>query len=370
MYFSIYPKYDSTIYERYPKANSGIDQILELRKLTPFVPDENGCYWDSVYNSRILLKFDLRDIQTKIVSGEISGDTTYYLNMWATEAQSMPIDFTFYAYPISGSWQNGTGHFNDNPKLTDGVSWKYRNGYYNENGIRWISGSYAVNTTASYATNEGGGTWYTNLEASQSFSYEDPDIRMDITNIVNAWLSGSIPNEGLIIKKSDADEQSTVNFGSAKFFSKDTHTIFLPKLEAVWNNQIYDTGSSTVASGDYVIHFSNLKNEYNEKEKARINIVARDRYPTKTYSTSSAYLNTKVLPSSSYFSVVDYATNLEVVAMSDNHVINTSNGVSYFDFDFNTLLPQRYYKFIIKVDEGIYNQKYFDEEFYFKVKRL
>lgn len=369
MYFSIYPKYDSTLYEFYPTLNSGIDQILEIRKKVPNVPDENGCYWDSVYNSRIVIKFDLDDIQSKINSGEIYGDVKYYLNLMATEAQDLPIDFTLYAYPISGSWINGNGHFNDRPIIRNGVSWEYKDGYYNGNGDKWITGSLSPNTTGSYYTNNGGGTWYTDYEASQSFSYEDPDIRMDVTNIVNAWLSGSIPNEGFIIKKSDEKEQDLVDFGSAKFFSKDTHTIFLPKLESVWNNQTYSTGSSQVAQGDFVIHFQNLKNQYQEKEKQRIKIVARGRYPVKTYTTSSSYLNTKVLPSSSYFSVVDSVTELEVVPFSDNHVINTSGSVSYFDFDFNTLLPERYYKFVIKVEEGSYNVKYFDEEFYFKVVR-
>lgn len=369
MYYSIYPKNDSTIYERYPRANSGIDQILEIRKLTPFVPDEDGCYWDSTYNSRILIKFDLDNIESKIGSGEITGSVKYYLNLMATEAQNMPIDFMYYAYPVSGSWQNGTGHFNDSPKIETGVSWRYKDGYYRDNGERWVESTLAANTTASYSTNIGGGTWYTNYEASQSFSYEDPDVRMDVTDIVNAWLSGSIPNEGFIVKKSDYDEQSTTNLGSAKFFSKDTHTVFLPKLEVVWNNQVYDTGSNSVATGDFVIHFPNLKNQYNEKEKARIKIVARDRYPTKTYSTSSAYLNTKVLPSSSYFAVVDSFTEVELIPFSDNHIISTANGESYFDFDFNTLLPERFYKFIIKVEDGTYNQTYFDNDFYFKVVR-
>lgn len=369
MYFSIYPKYDTTLYEFYPRANSGIDQILEIRKINPFVPDENGCYWDSVYNSRVLIKFDLSLIESKLDSGEITGDVKYYLNLMATEAQDLPIDFTLYAYPVSGSWVNGNGHFNDRPQLTNGASWTYKNGYYNGTGDKWITGSFDSNTTGSYYTNTGGGTWYTNYTASQQFSYENPDIRMDVTNIVNTWISGSIPNEGFIVKKSTEDENSLQDLGTIKFFSKDTHTIFIPKLEAVWNNQVYNTGSSQVASGDFVVHFSNLKNEYKEREKSRIKIVARDRYPLKTFSTSSAYLRTKVLPSSSYYAVVDSETELEVVPFSDNHIISTDNNVSYFDFDFNTLLPERYYKFMIKVNEGTYNQKYFDEEFYFKVSR-
>jgi hypothetical protein len=371
MYFSIFPKYDSTIYEKYPARNTGIDQILELRKLTPYVADENGCYWAGTYNSRILIKFDLSDIETKVNSGEITGSTKYYLNLRATEAQDLPIDFTFYAYPISGSWVNGNGHFNDSPQITNGVSWLYMDGYYNQTGSEWNtnSASYAANTTASYTTNAGGGNWYTNYTGSQSFSYEDPDIRMDVTTIVNAWLSGSIPNEGFIIKKSDTDEQSVNDLGSAKFFGKDTHTVFVPRLEAVWNNQTYNTGSSTIANDDFVIFPSNLKNEYEQKEKARIKLVARDRFPTKTFSTSSAYLNTEVLPSSSYWAVYDYSTKLEIVPFSDNHLISTENGVSYFDFDFNTLIPERYYKFVFKVEESTYSHKFFDSDFYFKVNR-
>ena len=49
MILSIFNKSDATVYERYPKENTGLDAMLEINK--QIVGSTN-------YNSRILLNFD------------------------------------------------------------------------------------------------------------------------------------------------------------------------------------------------------------------------------------------------------------------------------------------------------------------------
>ena len=66
MYKIIYPDVDSTIYEKYPDRNTSIDQIIELTKYTvgerkDDVIDPTSA-WESNYNSRILIKFDVAEI--------------------------------------------------------------------------------------------------------------------------------------------------------------------------------------------------------------------------------------------------------------------------------------------------------------------
>ena len=47
-----------------------------------------------------------------------------------------------------------------------------------------------------------GGAWHEEVYASQSFKYEDEDMRMDVTPIMNKWLDGIYPNHGFIVKRS------------------------------------------------------------------------------------------------------------------------------------------------------------------------
>ena len=75
-------------------------------------------------------------------------------------------------------------------------------------------------------------------ESSQSFNNEPSDVRMDVTNIVWNWVHGTIPNDGFMVKRSGSvgnldstlDEGSSTPMGTFSFFSRETHTIYQPKL--------------------------------------------------------------------------------------------------------------------------------------------
>ena len=92
----------------------------------------------------------------------------------------------------------------------------------------------------------GGGAWYrNNAECSQSFSYESPDVNMDVSDIVNNWLDNSISNNGLILKWSGSQEDSTDYSGDINFFSSDAQSIYSPKIEVRWDKHIACSGSNT-----------------------------------------------------------------------------------------------------------------------------
>ena len=63
MIYSIYPLYDTTIYERSSSMNTGLDSILELSHAATAT--------QSIYNSRILMKFDVSEIEQAVNSGKI-----------------------------------------------------------------------------------------------------------------------------------------------------------------------------------------------------------------------------------------------------------------------------------------------------------
>jgi hypothetical protein len=354
MYYHIFSQRDTTLYELFPTRNTGRDSIIELTKIACGSLYEGNSYGVN-YNSRILLQFDLSEISSSIVAGNIPTSSRYFLNLRAATSVELPYQYTLYAYPVSQSWDTGVGTYGATPPIIDGASWTYR----------------VNNGNTQTAWSASGGTYYTSSVASQSFSYAEPDVRMDVTSIVNAWLSNSIPNNGLIIKRNDADEQSSDILGSLKFFSTDTNTIYIPKLEIGWVDAI-NTGSVTEINDDnMVVYFKNLQASYKEASRVKLKIGVRPAYPTLTYSTSSNYLINYALPTSSYYSVKDTVTEETIIPFDDNYtkISSDANG-SYFNLRLNTFLPERFYRLIIKtVQDGGDRTLIHDNGYYFKIVR-
>jgi hypothetical protein len=390
MIYTIYAQKDATIYERTESLNTGIDQVLELSHQTVGT--------SSRYNSRILVKFDVTDIETKVNSGVISSNAKYYLQLRTAEVREIPQEYTIYAYPLSSSWTNGTGKYFNTPITTDGVSWKYR--FSKLNGTEWdippISSSlewdeisdtwiqndnqYNVNeiyadVTSSYFTTEGGGTWWNfdNVECTQSFSFQTSDVYMDVTPIVKKWITGSgrFQNDGILIKFSEDIESSYETLRSLKFFSTDTNTIYIPRLHVIWDNSTFNTGSLTSVIGDNLTLNVKLKKYYAENEKAKIRIYANTKYPQKQYTTQSYYTQNYYLPSSSYYEIRDAHTD-EIILPFDTtgSKISCDGTSSYFNVWMNSFQPERFYRVLIKteMDNGD-NVQIFDNNYYFKVTR-
>ena len=362
MYKLLFPTRDTTLYQRHPTMNTGVDQILELTKITSgsAIDDLVGQYeyWSTNFNTRILMDFDLRTVSQSIVANSIS-NPQFFLTVKATEVIHGSIDYTVYAYPVSGSWRNGTGFYTNNAVVTNGASWTYRDGM--DSGREW--------TVA-------GGDFYSgsSYECTQSFNYESPDIRMDVTKIVRLWLSGSIPQNGFIIKHSSTAETDDSVLGKMKFFSKDTHTIYVPRLEMFWNNvDVSGTGSISEISGDdYVVYIKNLRESYREQEVPKIRIGVRERFPAMTYSTSSAYLATSRLPVTSYYQIMDSVTDEVIVPFNDPGTkVNCDTNGNYIILDMDSFMPERFYRIMFKVVASDNSTiEYTDDNFSFKVYRM
>lgn len=388
MIYTIYSKFDSTIYEKTESLNTGTDQILELSHTTVGT--------SSRYNSRVLLKFDVSDIETKVNSGKISSNAKYYLQLRTAEVREIPQEYTIYAYPVSASWTNGTGKYLNTPIITDGVSWKYR--FSKLNGTLWnippttssfewdeitdnwvdanlIFGSISANVTSSFTSVSGGGTWwdFDNVECTQSFSYETSDVYMDVTQIVKKWITGSgrFENDGMILKFSNAIETSYETLRSLKFFSTDSNTIYVPRLHVVWDDSTFTTGSLTGVDDDQLILNVKLKKYYSENEKAKIRIYANQRYPQKQYTTQSYYTKNYYLPSSSYYEVRDAHTDEIILPFNTTGSKISCDGTSsYFNLWMDSFQPERFYRVVIKTEtDGGDTVQLFDNNYYFKVTR-
>lgn len=392
MIYTIYAQKDATIYEKTKTQNSGLDQVLELSHEYIGVSGSG-----SIYNSRVLMKFDMSDIESRVNSGKISQNAKYYLSLKTVDAREIPQEYTIYAYPVSSSWVNGTGKFYNKPITTDGVSWTYRTSKnvgvfwdippgiesyrWDQLSQTWIEyqgmwgGNLSATVTSSYFTNEGGGTWwdYDDLECTQSFYHQTSDVYMNITNIAKRWITGSarFENDGLILKFSNDVESSADSSTSLKFFGTDSNTIYVPKLHVVWDDSSFQTGSLHSASEDNLNINVKLKKFYSENEKAKIRIYANTLYPQKTYTTQSYYTMNYYLPSSSYYEVRDAHTD-EIILPFDSFgtKISCDTNGNYFNLWMNSFQPERFYRVLIKVEtDGGDRVQIFDNNYYFKVTR-
>lgn len=203
---------------------------------------------------RTLIKFDISAISASIANGGIK-NPRFFLKVNVCNEYDLPITYNIYALPISQSWEMGNGYYSDGGS-DKGVSWQYRN---QTGGQTWYSQSLSGSrpaidfitdptfATASFAY--GGGTFYTSSVCSQSFEYQSSDINMDITTLVHSWLSGSFPNEGLMLVSSD-ELHSTGSGFTLRFFSRDTNTIYSPVLDVMWDDvsETFSTGSIATSS--------------------------------------------------------------------------------------------------------------------------
>ena len=369
MHYFEFAQKAATLYEgaATQSVNTGLDEILEVTK------DMNDAA--TVINvSRVLVKFDLSYISSSVSSGLIPSNAKYYLNLYDAHPQELITSESLYAYPVSQSWDMGMGRYNDSPWTLEGVSWRYRDGFVA--GTQWVSQS-----------NDTGGTWFSGsgYAASQSFDHESKDMRMNVTELVDKWLTSTVPNEGFILKRSGnignsdstLDEGNSIKFGNFSFFSRDTHTIYPPKLEVEWDDSKWSTGSLSALSGtdveNLLVYMKGLRPEYKEDSKVRFRVVGRERFPTATYSTTPSNLVVKYLPSgSSYYSVRDAYTEDVIIPFGSGSKVSCDSTGNYFNMWLTGLQPERDYRILFKVVSGSGVEKldqFFDNNFEFKVVR-
>jgi hypothetical protein len=266
----------------------------------------------------------------------------------------------------------GTGKFSNSPETQNGCSWVWRD---YQGSTRWTTSSFAAGSTGSYSTSSdaGGGTWYISgsYSGSQTFGYwSDKDININVTNVLHAWYSSSIPNNGFILKQ-DLEFVDNVNVQpNLKYFSVDTHTIYPPCLEFKWVDFTFNTGSSTqtiintipatisVAENPGIFYPSSIN-------KFRVN--ARPTYPNRVFSTSSYFTNNYYLPTSSYYAVKDLTTNDYVIDFDTQYTkLSADDTSSYFNLDMSGFETERYYEIFIKttINGSTFE---FNDNFYFKI---
>src|SRR5574338_20225 len=317
-----FPVQDASIYSSFVNRNSGLDEILEVGKVS-----------SGSRAARALIQFDIPSVSSSLGS-TIPLSANYELKLYIAYADMLKSRQQVNVFPVSGTWEEGTGYFyQDLYQENDGVTWRER-----MSGSLWSTS---------------GSEYYTIVSASATASVPVEDFTFDVSDFVHGWLSGSLTDGGFIIKFPDADETTIRNKGIIKFFSKDTHTIFKPVLVVKWDDQSYFTGSLTVST------FSNLsvtpipKYAYVINETARIDLAVRDKFVTKTVDTRyRAYSGDRYLPTSSYYSIIDVQSGHTIIPFSEESKVSCDASGSFVKFKVQNMYPLRYYTIRIKVNSN------------------
>ena len=386
MHYFEFGKRDATIYSSTVTSsiNTGFDEVLEINKVVA----QNG----TVQNiSRILIDFDYSKISQSIQDGDIPSTAKFYLNLYDATSEEVEAEQSIFVHMVSGSaWKQGTGKLDHDPVTQDGVSYQYRD---HEALTPWVTGSVLT---------DGGSWWRTQsgqykVSSSYDLTFDRKDIRADVTDLVNnhIYSSSVYPNRGFILKResilptddtfsfnsgSDTtkDEASSARLGNLKYFSRETHTIYPPKLEVMWDDSSWSTGSlSPLSSTDLErlkVYFKNLRPEYKENTKVKLRLVGRELYPTTAFATTPAELDVKYLPSASaFYSVRDAETEEEIIPFGTGSKVSCDTTGNFFNVQMDGLQAERNYRFLIKVISGSNTSdeqiNFYDDDFEFRVVR-
>lgn len=337
---------DNTLYQRNPTRNAGLDEILEVGKVAN--PEDLEIAYSSSA-ARALVNFKLPS------SGSIPQTASFYLNLRIANAEKLPYSQQLEIYQISGSWSEGSGYYTQqtvNPG--DGSTWRQSN------------------TSVSWSV--AGGDYYASPSRSLTLDeYPLQDLRVDVSNIMQSFISSSADwstFKGFIVKFSSASEADYTNEGNIKFFSKQTHTIHAPVLEAVWDTTTFTTGSLKAIPNTFDIQVvpKNVKETYVRGSKEKVRFVVRDKYPQKNFNAELRYKNVYYLPTSSYFSIVDRQAGTIVSPADEFAKLSCDATGSYFILDTSNLYRNRYYAVNIDINNGDSDTNILPEVFTFLVK--
>ena len=379
--YKLFPFKDATLYSFYPNMNTGIDPITEVSNIisigttgsSPSTPPQVA---------RFLTQFSTSEINN-IINNKISGsEFDVFLKSFIATAQGISLNTSLEIFPAGQTWNNGTGTYLDSPIVQNGCSWN--NSLSTGSGEWIVSGSVGTNFITSSVNIDyksfGGGSWAysasdgTLYKVTQSFDLtSQKDLNSSVKNIVKKWNSGSLENNGFLIKLEDNlefDPSASVQ-PLMKFYGRETNTIYPPQLEFKWKDFVNClTGSATSSIVDTTTLVSSLNENpgvFYSSSINRFRFNVAPKYPPRVWTTASQFTGVNYLPTSSYYAIKDLDTNEFVVDYDTTYtqLSSDANG-NYFDVYMNGLEPERYYKILVKttIDNSTL---ILDDNYYFKV---
>ena len=360
---TLYSTKDTTLYQASESANTSKDEILEITK---YVSSSFG----DLAVSRPIMYFNTTNISASlaakgVVTASSNGNLKYFLKLFISEEQDIKKDYSLIVHPLTSTWEGGTGRSTHLPLTTDGAGWKNRD-----------------SETAATAWSTPGGDFTSGGNVSESavqtFTDTQGDIELDITSMVESWHTG-ITNNGIIIKRSGSEESDSSIQGSLYYYSRNTNTIYSPRLEVRYGGGSHGftnvTGSEITMTEDVDVQ-PRLRPEYKQDSQERVFVNTSVRGGARSQAGSVGQASIRYLPQSSSYAIIDNATGEYVYKHDKDYTYierKTTSGKhqQYFDLDMNGLFPERYYVVEFKVNHydaaNLVATRYYKSNTLFKV---
>jgi len=181
---------------------------------------------NSAYTTSYVLKFKNAIPSDKILDTEYEFDA---LN------KSIASSFDLVFFPINRAWDEGRGGSLDTSKFLTFKNFSpilsgYSNWLSASTNASWDNGGVFTNPTAQ-----------TSNYVSQHFAIGNEDIEINITSMVNDWLSGGSANNGIgIAYDRPLELLSTDTRYISSFYTNKTNSAFKPYIEVNYNQTIKD----------------------------------------------------------------------------------------------------------------------------------
>lgn len=203
--------------------------------------------------SRVLIEFDTDAINSDRAAGNLpaSGSVSFFLKMYDAEhSQTTPKDYTLIVSAVSQSWDEGLGLDMEE--------------YSDEGASNWISASQGIawtNEGGDYVTGTDGAP--TEYLFTQSFDTGFENLEIDVSHLVEDWISGDLNNYGFGIRLTGSDELATDSYYTKMFFARGSQFFHKrPVIEARWDNSKKDNRGDFYLSSSLVPASDNLMNLY------------------------------------------------------------------------------------------------------------
>jgi len=238
---------DSTLSTRGTGSNMGESDITEVFSIYSQVSSSTD--GNSIEKSRVLYRFPIDEILQDRTNEDLptSGNVNFQLRIFnAIHSQTLPKKFKLIVAAVSQSWDEGYGM--DMESYTDiGTA-------------NWISCS----ATEGWDTE--GGTFLTASQYlgevyTQEFEDGTEDLDIDITSLVEKWISNEHNNYGLAVYLTSSQEDGTEerSYYTKKFFARGSEFFNKkPVIEARWNSQLNDDSTNFYLSSSLVPAEDNL----------------------------------------------------------------------------------------------------------------
>lgn len=312
---------DASVYSLTPTKNTGLDEILTISKHYNRFEERD--------NARTFIHFDIDNIPSYVTASNVQ------LHLSLAQPEELAGSYTLYGYPVTESWEMGRGTWPETIN-TDGINWE-------------------IQTGVDFTT-----------EVSQSFTYFGGDVNMNIKPIYDYWTGST--NYGIRLSHTSSIEESGLEYGVLKFYSKETNTFLQPLMKLQWDDSIFTTGSLLpLSDSQIIIRSKELRDSYNEGNKIKIKVIGRGLYPTKTFTNTFTYNDIKYLPQTSYYAVREEITKRVIVDFSEYTKISCNSDGNFIVMDTSNFPTNRVYRLLFKVvRDGI--SEFIDDDLTFIIK--